>query len=736
MKCLAVSLIVCVIAACGDSDSSGTVRDASVLDADPNAPDGAIPEPEDVVGPPLGSRPANASCLAKPRPVNPTVQLGNAFPSISASGRLVGLKQLPDSSAHWFLAQRDGTLLRFVADPAANSSTVVLDISDRVDLDVERGLLGFAFSPSFATDGYIFVSYTTATHSRISRFASADGGASFVDAAVSEVTIFEHVQENANHNGGDIHFGPDGFLYMSLGDDGQSATAQDLGDVRGSILRIDPFGDDNLATDADLTVRDYAIPADNPFVAQVGARPEIYAYGFRNPWRFTIDPQNGELWVGDVGEADREEVDFVVPGGNYGWPHKEGTLCFNTTPCTDSSWIDPITEYDQTVGLSVIGGRVYRGNTLPQLVGQFIYSEWSTGTVWAVERNPETGEGTVTELGALNTFSVVAWGQGNDGEVYAAGGGIPQLQPAEAPPANPFPALLSETGCTTSGDATQMAEGVIPYGVNVPLWSDGAYKQRWLAIPDNTSIDIAANGQWELPIGSVLIKEFFVAGERIETRLLMRHDDNNWAGYPYRWNEQGTDALLVLGGASVPVANGNWTIPSSPQCLQCHTAVAGQTLSPETAQLNRVYPYEEAGLVNQLEAMDQLGLLTSPVDNPSAQPALASTSSTSSVEKQARDYLHVQCAHCHQPGAPNSAFDARWSVDFASTGWCNTPPLSGELGVTGAMLVTPGDAQTSLVSLRMHATDDKRMPKIGSDIVDLTGTAIVDQWINALVGCP
>ena len=301
-----------------------------------------------------------------------------------------------------------------------------------------------------------------------------------------------------------------------------------------------------------------------------------------------------------------------------------------------------------------------------------------------------------------------------------------------------FPQKLSETGCVLANDVTRKPTGVIPYAVNVPLWSDDAAKKRWLAIPDNQTITISGNGHWDLPVGSVLIKEFIADGRLAETRLMMRHTDGNWAGYPYKWNAQGTDADLVLAGSNFNTGSRNWAIPSAAQCLQCHTAVSGQTLGMETAQMNRPYFYQVAGNVNQLSAFKQLGLLppTAP-DGPTGLPALSPIGSNASVEKHARDYLHVQCAHCHQlPGPVSQGIDLRWSTAFAGTGLCNVAPTSGDLGVAGAMRVKPRNAAESVLSLRMHATNSNRMPRVGTVLVDQQATTLVDTWINGLLGCP
>jgi len=711
---------------CGNSGSSGT--DTNTVAETESSPSGP-----DIV---LDVRPNNTSCLASARPLLGSYQLTDSTPGLSLiTDQRTGLKQIPGESDFWFLADRAGYIIRFANQAAINSSSRVVDISDRISLNGERGLLGFAFSPQFDSDGAIFVSYTTATHSRVSKFVSSDGGLTFADSAGQEEIIFEHTQVFDHHNGGDLHFGPDGYMYLSLGDDGVSALAQNLNDARGSILRIDPFANDGLPTNANFTVRNYAVPANNPFVGVSGVVPEIFAFGFRNPWRFGIDPVTGDLWAGDVGEARREEIDLVSPGKNYGWPHKEGSLCLLTTPCDNPDWIDPVVEYSHAEGISVIAGFVYRGTDLPELSGKLIFSEWSSGVVWAVDFDPLTGEGRRTVVGNVGTFSTVSWGQDNNGEIYAATPGHPKLSTAGGP-IQAFPQKLSETGCVSAANPRQRVEGLIPYSVNMPLWSDGAEKHRWLAIPNGQFISVGADGHWDLPIGSVLVKDFVVDGMLAETRLMMRHDDGFWAGYSYKWNQAGTDADLVMAGSTFDAGSRIWKIPSAAQCLQCHTDVSGQTLGMETAQLNREFDYPGAGLANQIFAAREIGLLAADPGAPGSLPALSQPNDGASVERHARDYLHVQCAHCHQPGSVVDRFDLRWQTNLGSMGLCNVPPMSGDLGVPGAMLLAPGSASESLISLRMHIRGAGQMPRIGSDLVDTPGVSYVDNWINSLSACP
>jgi hypothetical protein len=235
----------------------------------------------------------------------------------------------------------------------------------------------------------------------------------------------------------------------------------------------------------------------------------------------------------------------------------------------------------------------------------------------------------------------------------------------------------------------------------------------------------------------VLTKEFIVDGARAETRLLMRHEDGAWAGYSYKWNEAGTDAVLVPNGSTYNTGSRTWEIPSSAQCMQCHTTVAGQTLGMETAQQNRAHDYGGGGLHNQITTLDHIGLFTAGPGAPANLPALPELGGDAPAKDQARAYLSVNCAHCHVPGGPSQGnLDLHWKTADAAMNVCNEAPQHGNLGVSGAMLVAPGNPAASVLSLRMHTLAAERMPRIGSKRVDTDATAVVDDWITNLQSCP
>jgi uncharacterized repeat protein (TIGR03806 family) len=336
----------------------------------------------------------------------------------------------------------------------------------------------------------------------------------------------------------------------------------------------------------------------------------------------------------------------------------------------------------------------------------------------------------------------VGFGEDEDHELYVIafggqGDAIFKIVP-EAGDMGPdsFPMKLSQTGCVDPNDATKPAAGLIPYEVNAPLWSDGADKRRWLALPDGTQIHVNSDGHWALPVGSVLMKEFSLNGQRLETRLLMHHDDGDWAGYTYVWDDTGTDATLIDGRVSKVVGAQTWTFPGRSDCLACHTIAAGRQLGPDTRQFNRNIVYPGGRFANQLDTLAHLGMLDTTIMNPGA---FVAYTGNDPLEVRAKTYLHANCAHCHRPGSTGgNATDANMLFDtaFKDMNICNANPIQGTLGIANAKLFAPGDAASSLISVRMHRTDEYRMPQVGSNVVDPTGTSLIDAWIASVSACP
>jgi uncharacterized repeat protein (TIGR03806 family) len=298
-----------------------------------------------------------------------------------------------------------------------------------------------------------------------------------------------------------------------------------------------------------------------------------------------------------------------------------------------------------------------------------------------------------------------------------------------------IPAILSGTGCVDPLHPVEPAAGLIFYDVNAPLWSDGAEKRRWLALPDGAKIKVAADGDWDLPVGSVLVKTFLLAARPIETRLFVRHEDGDWAGYTYAWRDDGSDADLLPSSVRKTFGNQEWTYPSRENCILCHTKAAGGSLGLETAQLNRTVVYAK-GPANQLATFEHIGLFETALPSPS--PAfLVPTSTAGALDDRARAYLHANCANCHRPsGITEVSIDLRYSTRLADTRICDVEPAKGNFGFLGAKILKPGDPSLSMMSIRMHSViSGVLMPQIGRSLVDEDGVSVIDAFITALAGC-
>ncbi len=342
----------------------------------------------------------------------PSVRVGRAFPSISFD-RMVYLTQPDGMPERLYLVLQPGRIMVFDNVPEPSAPQTFLDIRGRVsDRGNEEGLLGLAFDPDYMTNGYFYVYYSAASPRRsiIARYqASPDAASADPD---SEKVIMEIGQPFQNHNGGHIAFGPDGYLYVGLGDGGSGGDprghGQDLGTLLGTILRIDVSTLDETGS--------YAVPRDNPFVGVEGARPEIWAYGLRNPWRFSFDRESGDLWAGDVGQNKLEEIDIIKQGANYGWNIMEGTSCFGNAGCDIEGLEAPVAEYGRDGGCSVTGGYVYRGSRIPSLVGAYVYGDFCTGNIWALRYD---GSRAVEQAKIADTdLQIASFAEGPDGEVY------------------------------------------------------------------------------------------------------------------------------------------------------------------------------------------------------------------------------------------------------------------------------------------------------------------------------
>jgi len=689
----------------------------------------------------LAARPSNTTCLA-PATINssaPTnISWQAVFPSLPNIANATNLFQAPGDDNFWYATRQSGRVVRFQNNVAANALTEILNIEDRVDFSGgETGLLGVAFHPLFATNRYVFFNYigrdaSNNMETRVTRFEVAGNGMINRD---SEIILLRFNQPYSNHNGGQIAFGSDGYLYISSGDGGSGGDphqhGQNTNNLLGKILRIDV---DNTSSG-----RNYVIPSDNPF-AITGGAPEIWAYGLRNPWRFGFDRETNELWVGDVGQGAWEEVNLVTRSGNYGWGDMEGDFCYSErSNCSTTNKIKPVLSISHNTGVcSVIGGYVYRGAQYPAAYGKYFFTDYCVNTMQSITRNSND---TISVSNHGNVpVDIVSFAQDNQGELYAigqsgAGSQIVKMQATggELQPGT-MAARLSATGCVNSANPTLPATAMIPYAVASPLWSDAAEKDRFLSLPNNTTIDLTNEGDFLFPVGSVLMKHFKLNDRFIETRLFAR-SELGWQGFSYEWRDDQTDALLLADGKEKLVEGVQWQYPSRGQCLTCHTQVANFSLGLET---NNSMLYTTSGInSHQLDTLAHIKLFSGTItSNQKAQTLFSLDDTNATLAQRARSYLHSNCSNCHSPNGPTPVnLDLRYNTALAATQTCNVQPTAGDLGISNARIIAPGEPERSVLLARMKVRDVNQMPPLGSHLVDQEALDVISAWIGGLASC-
>jgi uncharacterized repeat protein (TIGR03806 family) len=703
----------------------------------------------------------------------------NAYPNLTQTFRQpVAIAAPPQETNRLFVVEKTGRI--FVLTPLPTPArSVFLDLSAKVLAGGEQGLLALAFHPGYATNRYFYVFYTLQTqtavangrHDRLSRFQVSATNPNEA-LANSEQVILTQADDYENHNGGDLHFGPDGYLYLSLGDEGGQNDAGNNSqridqDFFSGILRIDvDRRPGNLEPNPHPAISPgtYLVPSDNPFVGATQfngravdpnkVRTEFYAVGLRNPWRFSFDPVTSFLYCGDVGGDRREEINIITKGGNYGWAYREGTVngpkVFQAPLGFES--MSPIQQYSHGAatnqGNSVTGGMVYHGSRLPQLSGAYIFGDYASGNIWALRYD---GTNAMPFEYLLRDQGIAGFGvDPRNGDVLMADhdeGWIKRLVRSSVLSGLPLPATLAETGAFSDPAALAPEAGVIPYQVNVPYWSDGAQKKRWFSLPDlNATMDFHPRDNWSFPAGTVWIQHFELeltngvaeSTRRLETRFLVRKSHGVY-GMTYRWDDSQTNAVLVPeeglddafaihdGGV---VRTQVWHYPSRSECLSCHTAAGGFAVGFNTAQLNRDVDYGSARH-NQISALSQAGYFSTNVSGLYALRALANPMDTSaSRESRVRSYLAANCAHCHQPdGTGPGFFDARITTTTSEAGLIHGK-LNDDMGNLENKVIKPGWLQHSMLLSRMAVRGPKQMPPTDSTIIDTNALQLLTAWIT------
>jgi len=738
----------------------------------------------------------NSSLNVPATPPVTTYTTVDAFPALTFI-QPINLATVPGDAQRLFVVQRGG-IIRVVPNIGAPAAQVFLDLAalctsrgERLPSnqpgDVDRGLMSMAFHPQHnnaAHTGYrrFFVFYSVVAsgqfYFRISRFTVQPGNTNAADTA-SETVLIQQLDPNGFHLGTDMHFGNDGYLYVSTGDGGGQNDSRRYGqrinlDFHCALLRLDadklpgnPEPNLHASVPRDAGVARYSVPADNPFVTAGGApvsfngqslpatsvRTEFYAVGLRNPFRFSVDAPTGEILVGDVGQSAREEINLITAGGNYGWSWREGTLDGPNAGEAVGGFtsLPPLHEYvignGEGQGHSITGGIVYRGANLPALEGDYIFSDYVDGHVWALRRSG--GPASVTRLTGNAGFAAFAADPSN-GDVLAADiqeNRIYRLVAGGS--AGNYPATLRATGLFADLTDLSPAPGVLPYHVNVPFWSDHAHKRRWFTIPDPVSaMTWSRDGLWTYPDGMIWVKHFDLettrgnpaTARRIETRLLVKNAGGSY-GVSYRWNEAQTDAVLVTdGGEDIDIniiENGtprvqHYRIPSRGECISCHNSSAGHALSFTTRQLNRsesIHGFSG----NQLSLLHSAGFFDSPPDEVNFLPRHVAAGETQfSLEARVRSYLDVNCANCHRSGGPATpSWDGRAHLTLAQT-----QIINGQAAANGGdpanRLIVPGNTTRSIILNRMAVTNGfTRMPPLGSSELDQASIALLTEWINS-----
>ena len=703
-------------------------------------------------------------------------QLEEALPGIGFKQPLA-IASAPGETDRIFVVEKGGRIQVVTGYPQKPVMEVFLDLPEvlakknqgRLGTEGEWGLLGLAFHPHYRENGFLFVTYDLKVKeagkdlgfNRLSRFTVSKSNPNQVDPD-SEMPLLTQLDPAAYHNGGDIHFGPDGYLYYSMGDGGGHYDAYDNAryidkDFFAAIYRLDvdqrptnltpnPHSQKSTTFPSAIHPGSYKIPADNPFLqaSQHNGRPldpakvrtEVYACGFRNPWRFSFDAKSGDLLLGVVGEDRWEQIYLVKPGTNGGWSYYEGShdgprlkdlpagLTFN----------QPVYEYphgNDTLfsGNSITGGVVYHGTNLPELDGAYFYGDYISHCVWCLRKS---GDQWKPELlargGAVSAFGT----DPGNGDILLADidrGKIQRLTRArksETPP----PAKLSETGAFANISTLAPAAGVIPYNVNHPGWNGGALTRRWFALAGKEKVGFNTDKNWNFPTGTVWIQQLDDAGKRLETRFLVKTETAVY-GITYKWRADQSDADLVpeQGIPAGPTDHARPT-PGRAECLMCHTVIAGYTLGMNTSQLNGPSPADATA--NQIKALLDGGqLAANPADLTNLPSFAALADSTRSLEDRSRAYLAVNCSHCHQQdGIASSPWTTKASFPTSKTRIINGG-LNTNFGDRANRVIAPGDPAHSMILKRLKGDGVPRMPMGSTGPIDQAGIDLITEWIKA-----
>lgn len=707
------------------------------------------------------------------------------------------------------VAQPGSDRLVVITQDAPYSNTTLRRVQDAPDateyevlLTEEHVAYHVDFHPDFLNNGYLYLGSNGPSKgkgspktTRITRF-KMDPKPPYTFDPKSALTIIEW--ESDGHNGGAMAFGKDGMLYVTSGDGTSDSdtniVGQEMTKLTAKVLRID--------VDHPTADKPYSVPKDNPFIHIPEARPETWAIGMRNPWRMTADRETGHLWVGNNGQDLWEQAYLIERGANYGWSVMEGSKPFYANRKVGPAPLTPPTvEHHHSEARSLTGGIVYYGKKLPDLRGAYLYGDHSTGKIWGVKHD---GKKILWHRELADTpFHISGFGTDTQGELLICDhqpgteGAFHTLIPnVVTEPAVPFPVKLSESGLFQSVKGHVVMPGLIPYSVNSPLWSDGAEKLRFVALPGaDSKIDFSLNKAWGFPDLTVLVKSFALEMEAgnpaskrfIETRFMVKQQ-GEWVGYSYMWNDDQTDAFLVAKEgldrkyaiqSKDGVKEQVWHYPSRTECMVCHSRAAAFVLGLSTPQLNKLHDY--GGVVDhQLRVFEHLGLLKemnwsegvratikeegkpqglknedvekqvtviaahSGQRNPTTSAMLAVAphrferlanpyDANAPIGDRARAYLHSNCAVCHvDAGGGNSQMELGYLTPLDKMKIINVVPLHDKFSKPDPKLVAPGDPDRSILLHRVSLRGRGQMPQLATAIIDHEAVKMLREWIEKM----
>lgn len=687
----------------------------------------------------------------------------------------------------FFVSERGGRIYLINNVESTTVKALVLDLSANVAMMNESGLYSFVLHPKFMENGYAYLYYTwkengasnepmanpgfNGKYQRLSRFTYNFTTQVFNPS--SEQILIQFQAVNSDHRGGGMAFDSHGFLNLAIGEQlvvgCHNAISSEFlsGIVR---LDVDQRGGAvshparrrlgwQVGKAAEISGVGYFVPSNNPFLdPEGGIFEEFYCIGVRNPYRLFHDAVSNRTWYSEVGD-EVEELNLVQSGANFQYPFAEGKNAGTEVPDgVQLGFESPATiSFSREESACIIAGFIYRGSKFPSLQGKMIAGDFARSTIWAVEYDGTTGESRKEVISHL--FSIVGFAEDpRHGEIFCfsgvGGGGhvttIYKLK-ANMVVSNP-PSTLSTTGFFQNLSTLEAVPGVRSYQVNMPLWSDGAAKRRWIGLPSDgvhddpatEQITFSTTGNYRFPAGTVFCKHFELPGRKIETRLLVSAYDGDWYGLSYRWRADGSDAdLVTASGLTETVSVGGqtyrWRFPSRHECFSCHSAQSGFVLGFRTSQLNSEgYPSTPGYSPNYLAELSNHGyfdqVVTENILAESPRSANGWDDPNASLGHKVRSYLDSNCAYCHQPGAHagRASWDARLGTSLAATGLVMKHPIDN-LGVSGSKIVMPGAPQGSILLHRMNSVHTAHaMPPLGKDRVDQEAVVKVAEWIKSL----